>query len=307
MKFKVRPHNAGEKMKKILKIIIVILLFTAAMGSIFAYNKNNSNGNTQEPYSYNSKNIECLYYNSLDFINIPDYELNAGTVQGCIVPHHLLAKDLIHEVFQNVRKNKYKTVVLIGPDHESTDRGKVFTTLSSWQTPTGILETDGELTQQLMKLSFVKEDDDKLTIEHSTSSIIPFINYYLKDVKVVTLVLTKQLKLSDMEALTDALHDNINTDETLFVASVDFSHYLSLDEADKMDLISMDAIQNNNINKIMSFTNDNLDSPISIAAMLNVMDKTGASKKMVLNRSNSELILKREFDETTSYITYLFY
>ena len=294
-------------MNKILKTSIAFLLLMAVM-SIPACNKNNSQSDASDSNIHSGrKNIECLYYNSLDFINIPDYELNAGTVQGCIVPHHLLAKDLIHEVFQNVRKNKYKTVVLIGPDHESTDRGKVFTTLSSWQTPTGILETDGELTQQLMKLSFVKEDDDKLTIEHSTSSIIPFINYYLKDVKVVTLVLTKQLKLSDMEALTDALHDNINTDETLFVASVDFSHYLSLDEADKMDLISMDAIQNNNINKIMSFTNDNLDSPISIVSMLNVMDKTGASKKMVLNRSNSELILKREFDETTSYITYLFY
>ena len=296
-------------MNKILKTSIAFLLLMAVM-SIPACNKNNSQSDASDSNIHSGrKNIECLYYNSLDFINIPDYELNshAGTVQGCIVPHHLVAKDLIHEVFQNACKNKYKTVVLIGPDHESTDRGKVFTTLSSWQTPTGILETEVELTQQLMKLSFVKEDDEKLTVEHSTSSIIPFINYYLKDVKVVTLVLTKQLKLSDMEALTDALHDNITPDETLFVASVDFSHYLSLDEADKMDLISMDAIQNNDINKIMSFTNDNLDSPISIAAMLNVMDKTGASKKMVLNRSNSELILKREFDETTSYITYLFY
>lgn len=297
-------------MNKIIKISLAFLLLGAVMSIIAACNKNNADIDISEQYIYNSsKNIECLYYNRLDFINIPDYELNSdvGTVNGCIVPHHLVAKDLIHEVFQNVSKNRYKTVVLIGPDHESTNRGKVFTTLSSWQTPTGILETDGELTEELMKLSFVKENDDKLTIEHSTSTIIPFINYYLKDVKVVTLVLTKQVKLSDVEALADALYDNINSDETLFIASVDFSHYLSLEEADKMDLISMDAIQNKNIQKIMSFTNDNLDSPISIVTMLKIMDKTGTSKKIALNRSNSELILKRKFDETTSYITYLFY
>mgnify|MGYP001023267138 FL=1 len=119
--------------------------------------------------------------------------------------------------------------------------------------------------------------------------------------------MTKKVKLADVEALTDALYDNINADETLFIASVDFSHYLTLEEADKMDLISIDAIQNKDIQKIMSFNNDNLDSPISIVTMLKMMDKTGTSKEFMLRNSNSELILKKKFDETTSYITYLFY
>ena len=280
------------------------------MSSIAACNKNSVHNDASEPYTQNGKkNVQCLYYNKTDFINIPDYALNsdAGTIHGCIVPHHLVAKDLIHEVFQNVNKDKYKTVVLIGPDHESTDKGKIFTTLSNWQTPTGILETDVELTKELLKYNFVKENDDKLTMEHSTSSIIPFINFYMKDVKVVTLILTKQVKLSDVDTLTDILYDNINADETLFITSVDFSHYLSLEESDKMDLISMEAIQNKDIQKIMSFTNDNLDSPISIVTMLKMMDKISAPKKIVLRNSNSELILKKKFDETTSYITYLFY
>jgi hypothetical protein len=198
-------------------------------------------------------------------------------------------------------------VVLIGPDHESTDKGKIFTTIRDWQTPTGIQETDSELTKELLKYSFVKEDDDKLTIEHSTSTIIPFINYYLKDVKVVTLVLTKQVEVEDVETLTDTLYENLNMEETLFIASIDFSHYLNLDDANKMDLISMEAIQNNDIDKIMSFTNDNLDSPISVVTMLKMMDKEGISEKTVLNHSNSQLILKKKIEETTSYITYLFY
>lgn len=281
----------------------------AAIGSTFAYNKSNV-PESKEPYLYKGqKNIECLYYNARDFINIPDYKSvqDSGTIQGCIVPHHLVAKDLIYEVFQNINKNEYDTVVLIGPDHESTDKGKIFTTICDWQTPTGILETDDKITEELLKFSFVEEDDDKLTIEHSTSSIIPFINYYLKDVKVVTLVLTKQVKLEDVEKLIDTLYENINIDKTLFVASVDFSHYLDLETAHKMDLISIEAIKNNDINKIMSFNNDNLDSPISIAAMLKMMEKSGAAEKTMLNHSNSELILRKRMEETTSYITYLFY
>ena len=280
----------------------------AATGSIFAYN-NTTNKSESVPYNYNSRNIECLYYNVRDFINIPDYKItkDVGNVRGCIVPHHLIAKDLIHEVFQNTSKNKYKTVVLIGPDHESINKGKIFTTLSNWQTPTGILETDGEITKKLLKNNFVIESTDKLTMEHSTSSIIPFINYYMKDVKVITLVLTKQVRLEDVEILTNALYENLNMEETLFIASIDFSHYLNLQNAEKMDSISMEAIQNKDIDKIMSFTNDNLDSPISVVAMLKIMDKAGISEKTVLNHSNSELILKKKTEETTSYITYLFY
>lgn len=284
------------------------MVFMAATGSIFAYN-NTTNKSESVPYNYNSRNIECLYYNVRDFINIPDYKItkDVGNVRGCIVPHHLVAKDLIHEVFQNTSKNKYKTVVLIGPDHESINKGKIFTTLSNWQTPTGILETDGEITKKLLKNNFVIESTDKLTMEHSTSSIIPFINYYMKDVKVITLVLTKQVRLDDVEILTNALYENLNMEETLFIASIDFSHYLNLQNAEKMDSISMEAIQNKDIDKIMSFTNDNLDSPISVVAMLKIMDKAGISEKTVLNHSNSELILKKKTEETTSYITYLFY
>ncbi|NLA14157.1 MAG: AmmeMemoRadiSam system protein B, partial [Tissierellia bacterium] len=236
-------------MNKFFKVFTVFLLFITIAGSILAYN---TAKNRHEKYFFDGrKNIECLYYDPSDFINIPEYETSQdiGTIHGCIVPHHLVAKDLIHEVFQKVQKNKYKTVVLIGPDHESTNKGKIFTTLSNWQTPRGVLETDGNLTKELLKYDFVTEDDDKITMEHSTSSIIPFINYYLNDIKIVTLVLTKQVKLEDVEILTNELYKNINLHETLFIASVDFSHYLNLEDAQKKDLISMEAIKNKDINK----------------------------------------------------------
>lgn len=297
-------------MGKNYKLFIVVFAVIASLSIIFVYNNKKNSANSDETYLYNgSKNIECLYYNKTDFMNIKNYALKqeSGTIHGCIVPHHLVAKDLIHEVFQNVSKNRYKTVVLIGPDHESINKGKIFTTLKDWQTPTGILKTDEEITGELLKNSFVEENDEKLTIEHSTSGIIPFIKYYLGDVRVITLVLTKQVKLEDIDEVVEQLYENVNLDETLFIASVDFSHYLSLNLANEMDLVSKDAIMNKDINKIMTFTNDNLDSPVSVAAMIKMMEKANANNCCVLNHSNSELILKKRIEETTSYITFLFY
>lgn len=293
---------------RILKILTALIIFAGAIGLI-AFNKNNEESYANS-YFYNGKeNLQCLYYDEKDFINIKNFEVKdgPGSIRGCIVPHHLTACDMIHEVFQNVRINKYETVVLMGPDHESIQMGKIFTTLKDWQTPMGILETDEEITRKLLENSFVLEDDEKLTIEHSISGIIPFVKYYLSGAKVVSLALTKQTKTEDIDALIEKLYENIDAEKTLFIASVDFSHYLDLENAGKMDLISMEAIENRNINKIMSFTNDNLDSPVSIAAILKMMDRLNAANTYLLNHSNTELIVKTKMDETTSYLTYLFY
>lgn len=294
---------------RILKSMIVLIIFLASIGFI-AFNENNVESSESNSYFYNGKeNLHCLYYDEKDFVNIKNFEVKdgLGSIQGCILPHHLTAVDMIHEVFQNVSRHKYEMVVLIGPDHESIQKGKIFTTLKDWQTPMGILETDREITSKLLENSFVLENDDKLTIEHSISGIVPFIKHYLDDAKVVSLALTKQTKLEDVDALIEDISENIDKEKTLFIASVDFSHYLDLESANEMDLISIDAIEKRNINKIMSFTNDNLDSPVSIATILKIMDKLNAENTFLLNRSNTELIVKTKNKETTSYLTYLFY
>lgn len=297
-----------ELLKNIFKIIIIIIV--VAIIVIGGFEALNELILTTRAEDYISKeNIECLYYEPVDFINIKQFDINkdGAITRGSILPHHLLASDLIHEVFQNVKMHNYETVVLIGPDHESVQMGKIFTTLKDWQTPFGVLHTDSNIIKELLKNDFLIEDDNKLTIEHSISSIVPFVKYYLKDAKIVSLAMTKQTNLKDIEKLVDDLNNLIDIDKTLFIASVDFSHYLDLEHANNMDFISMEAIENKDINKIMSFTNDNLDSPVSIVTILTMMDKLYKTNIHMLNHSNSELITKQSMDETTSYITYIFY
>jgi len=287
------------------KIFLVVFLIIA----VFVITDLKPSPQTENNINFNSKNnIECLYYDPVDFVNIKQFELynHGAAIRGSILPHHLLASDLIHEVFQNIRKQQYETVVLIGPDHESILMGKVFTTLKDWQTPMGVLRTEQNITRELLQNDFLIEDDSKLTKEHSISSIVPFVKYYMDDVKIVTLAMTKQTKLEDVEKLVDDLSCLVDTDKTLFISSVDFSHYLDLECANQMDAISMEAINSKDINKIMSFTNDNLDSPVSIVIMLKLMDKLYEADIHMLNHSNSELIVQQQMDETTSYITYIF-
>ncbi len=306
-------------MRTINKARLLLMAAAAVMLSIFLINCRSENyihevgAVEQEAESYiHSSNdmLQCLYYDETLFVNIKSFkelnETSEGRIRGCILPHHLTAVDLIHEVFQNVSSYEYDTVVIMGPDHESIERGKIFTAAGDWQTPFGILKTDYELTYYLLQNSFVLENNEKMTSEHSVSSIIPFIKYYMGDAKVVSLALTKQTRIADIETLIDDILKKTDAEKTLFIASVDFSHYLNLDEAERMDLISMEAIENMDVEKIMSFTNDNMDSPVSIVTMMKIMERLNTGTH-VLNHSNSEIITKVKTEETTSYITYLFY
>lgn len=287
------------------------------------YTEDETNSSSVYKLHEGKGNLECLYYNVLDFIGIKEFNFDEdfGTIRGLIVPHHLLAKDMIHEAFQaaagykvleeqadkGVSNSKYKTIVVFGPDHESTNRGKVFTSSSSWQSPMGLLNADKDLIKILSELDFVEEDNEKMTIEHSISSLVTFIKYYFSDAQIVPLALTKQLTDENIDSLLNLLVDNLDIETTLFVSSVDFSHYLSLEEANEMDKISIEAITNKDIGRIREFTNDNLDSPNSVIAMLNTMELIGAKNTKVLNNSNLQIILNEKVDETTSYVTFLFY
>ena len=290
-------------MKKIFLVVILIMTIF-----IVIYQKPSEQTEDYTGSYYSGNNIECLYYNPADFVTAKQFEpyRQGAVIRGSILPHHLLASDMIHEVFQNVKNQQYKTVVLIGPDHESILMGKVFTSLKDWQTPMGVLKTNREIVSRLLQNDFMIEDDAKMTKEHSVSSIVPFVKYYLSDAEIVGMAMSKQTKLKDIEKLIEDLGNLVDIEKTLFIASVDFSHYLTLEEADRMDAITMDAIKNKDINKIMSFTNDNLDSPVSIVTMLGLMDKLYEADAHVLNHSNSELIVRQRMDETTSYITYIF-
>ncbi len=285
----------------ITTLLILFSIFIAVL---------NEKENSLDFYLPNSEqSLQCLYYNVLDFMSIKEYNNleEVGTIRGLIVPHHLLAKDLIHEAFQISDRTKYKTIVVFGPDHESMDRGKVFTSSSNWQTPTGILNANKDIIEIISNLDFVVENNEKLTIEHSISGLVPFIEYYYYDVKIIPIALTKQLTLENLDKLLISLVENIEVEDTLFISSVDFSHYLSLEKANEMDKISIEAISNKDIKKIKTFTNDNLDSPNSITAMLKAMDLIGAKNMTILNNSNSQIILNKKLDETTSYITFMFY
>lgn len=255
--------------------------------------------------------IRCIHYDDSSFKKSAN---SAGQVEpsqkgtvGGIVPHHLLAEKMIASFFKALSSLEPEVVVLIGPNHERIGEKKLHTTSSSWETPYGILEADKDLTGWLVNEFDAGTGVKLFEDEHSISALIPYVKYYMPGSKIVPVLLHGNFGLENSVELGCAMEEKLRDNSHLVIASVDFSHYLSVNEADIIDEITLEAIADRDIHAINRMGNDNLDSPPSIITLLTVVDKAGANEISVTGHDNSARIAGGGMDYTTSYFTMLFY
>jgi AmmeMemoRadiSam system protein B len=91
------------------------------------------------------------------------------------------------------------------------------------------------------------------------------------------------------------------------IGSLDFSHYLPSAETPNYDAETLNAIINRDYRQILSFNNDNVDSPVTLSVFLKTMDLLKTENVEILQNKNSADFIGREVDSSTSYFTMFFY
>lgn len=232
---------------------------------------------------------------SLNRDNVLDKKLSGG-----VVPHHLLPSYIIVDFFYKLSLQKPKTIILIGPNHfEAGDflfTGSEF----SWNTSFGVVSADLDKVNLLKSMDDFGIDEGVMEMEHGVSGLMPYIRYLMNDVKVVPIAVSNYTKIEDIEKFADYL-SNILDDDTVLVASLDFSHYLSFDEAEKNDVETLNMIESLDYDRILKLNNDFVDSPVVLAVFLKTMEKSGSKNIAIFNHDNSGNILGNPWVETTSY------
>ena len=232
-------------------------------------------------------------------------ESAADHIYGGVIPHHLVASPLIADFFQKIQTQEVTKIILIGPNHYERGDYPVLSAFADWETPFGVLKIDQAAYRQLGQLSFVGQNHKVLENEHSISGILPFIKYFLPDVKILPLIVKQHLSFEERKRLFEQLAPMID-DSTVIVASVDFSHYLSVPESFEKDEETIKAIESNNFEQILSMNSDYMDSPESIVILGQLM-KTNEKTPKVLNHSNAGEITGNFSVPTTSYFELAFY
>jgi AmmeMemoRadiSam system protein B len=223
--------------------------------------------------------------------------------RAVIVPHHWLAGHLILGSLRDLAASgDYRRIIVIGPNHVNAGGAAVITSDLAWQTPFGLVEPDGEAISRLTSEGVALSEPSVLTYEHSVAGIVPAIAYFLPDVRVVPLVLRSDLTPTEVEALATALAPLLDGG-TVLIAAVDFSHYLSAQQARQNDRETLEALQSLDSSRILSFSNEHLDSPASIAAVMETMRLLGATEFELRENINSSDLGGPALPPVTSYVT----
>lgn len=288
--------------------ILLGSLFLLIILTAFAINKSQpNNDNARQPVNFHPS----IFYEKSTFLSgiktarDKDRKFDKKIVGG-IIPHHLLPGFMIADFFKTISKEKPKTIILIGPNHYERGSFKALSSDFGWTTPYGNAYPDLEKIDLLVNDNVVKIDNNVLPGDHAVAGSIPFIKYYIPDAKVVPILLSGFMTLDDVSKLSQSI-SKITDDNTIVVAPVDFSHYLSVEQADKNDKIILSYIKSFDYSRIMSLNNDFLDSPPSITTLLMVMQTLNAKKISVLQHDNSARVVKNMNEATTSYYSIIFY
>jgi len=298
------------RVKNIIIVFIFLILFGLIAGYFFGGLKNglDKNGFNKQAVS-KVDNFHYSFFSQKDFFDNAFNNINKDkifknqNIRGMIAPHHLLASNLIANVFYFISSQKPITVVVISPNHFFAGQGQIISSLYDWQTPYGILESDKNLIKQLQANQLLNIDESPFAKEHGISNLVAFIKKALPNARIAPLIVKDTLSTKEGEIFADNI-GKILPEDTLFIASLDFSHYLPAQIADFHDAKSLAVLSNFDYEGINFL---DVDSEQSLRIFLKYLDAKGASAFNLIDHSNSADILKDEnISETTSYITGFF-
>ena len=227
-------------------------------------------------------------------------------ITGGIIPHHLFPGFILTDFFHRLSVQEPRTIILIGPNHYEKGSFRVLTSLYSWDTPFGKVDPQDSIINDLVKVGVVRVDEGVLPNDHAVAGMMPFIKYYLPNTKVVPILISGHTTQKETEVLASILKSFMGKD-TVLVAPVDFSHYLTNEQAGEKDKVTLEVIKNYDYRQLFTLNNDYVDSPPSIATLLMVMKMLGTTKMDLLHHTNSGELQKDNYIETTSYFSIIYY
>lgn len=167
-------------------------------------------------------------------------DLEELSISSGVVPHHLVAKEIIENFFRYISaKGKPQNIVLLGPDHFNATSflGKPFISVDSDTKEFHSLNVNNFLLQKLDKqdLAF---DSSAINLDHAITDLLPFFKKYFPETAILPILISPRASQEDVEKLIKII--SVYGDlQTIIVASVDFSHYLPPRAADFHDVKSI--------------------------------------------------------------------
>ncbi|MCL1873471.1 MAG: AmmeMemoRadiSam system protein B [Clostridiales bacterium] len=276
---------SSDKKIKVCYALLICLIFLL-IGALMScgYLEPAKNKDSTQPLTLSTQNwaakqpyLTCSHYEEKAFLKAlakaGAYQLE-GKMLAATSPHFLPAMDYTANILSTLKEQQpdCQTIFVIAPNH-SGEGLPIIVADQGWSTPYGRLEIDEEATAAILRAPSLagkmSTDPYHLQNDHSAAVIMPFIKYYLPDLQVVTILLSRACSLEQLEELTRLIYDYGKTKSIFLLASLDYSHYLPISETTQRDKITQALIESGDIQAIKSLDSGYLDSPEALIILLN--------------------------------------
>jgi AmmeMemoRadiSam system protein B len=214
-------------------------------------------------------------------------------IYGIVSPHagYVYSGAVAANGFYEVSSMNFDNVVMIGPNHYGI--GSVAATMHNgiWETPLGQVEINSDLALEISKNSGIIDFDDFAhSRDHCLEVQIPFLQYVKENIfKIIPIVLIMQDKETAIDIGKSIAQSALNTN-TLLIASSDFTHYESNNDAYRKDSELIKAILSLDISKFYAVQQRLVVSACgygAIASIMKAVKELGATKGELLKYATS--------------------
>lgn len=191
----------------------------------------------------NSKEEVLDYINQFNSVEVDVKPYD--NIKAIIVPHagYVYSGFTANLAYRLASTQNKKRVIIIGPSHRAYLTGASVALYDEYETPLGNLPIDLEYSKKLIEKYDFLEFNVECEFEHSTETQAPFIKNYFSDVSIIEIVYGD----CSYKKLSKVIDEFLADDENLVVISTDLSHFYSLDEANALDSICLEAIDKKDI------------------------------------------------------------
>ena len=188
-----------------------------------------------------------------DLVSLIDHFYKQAAVEkfnkppkALLVPHagYIYSGPIAAYAYKILKGFNFTMVILIGPSHiypPSSEAKLIACPSGFWQTPLGQVKSLSYLDfDQLKNNQLFQESIEIHKLEHCLEVQIPFLQTVLTNFAIFPL-LTNGLSKSNIEQTAEIIK-SILQDDTLLIVSSDLGHYLTYEEAQMVDKVTLDTI-----------------------------------------------------------------
>ena len=166
--------------------------------------------------------------------------------KAVIVPHagYVYSGFTANAAYSLLKDLNPKRVIVIGPSHKFGFEGASVALFDEYSSPCSDMPIDKEYSINLIDEFEFLDFNQKVHIEHSTETQIPFINHYLPNTKIVEIVYSDISYKQISQIISKALKE----EDTFLVISTDLSHFYDLKKANQLDSVCLSAVDKLDLN-----------------------------------------------------------